>query len=184
MSKLVCESLNEFMGEREQSLFGEMLLKTAGSFLSPEYMKVLEKQLLKKEYTVRESVELGLVHAFHADQHMEEFDETVKDIYGDIINKFPEVMDYQAFVGDEMGIDDETGHYKESEETFDNALDIMKNQLNFDYETENATGGGVYFDTNNKIGYAEMKMGEHSEDFWFFQPAGRFSSRNIGIHKN
>jgi len=181
MRKLVAESLNEFMGERENSLFAEMLLNIAGSFVSPEYLKVLEKQLKKKDYTVKASVKLGLVNPFYAQQHMDEFDETMYDVYGNIVEKFPEVMDYQVFVGDEMGVED--GEYKESEETFDDALDILKNKLNFDYEAENGEGGKVYFDTKNKIGYAEMKVGE-TVDMWFFQPAGRFSMKDVNLHKN
>lgn len=181
MRKLVCESLNEFMGERESSLFADMLLNIAKSFVSPEYMKVLEKQLQKKDYTVRASVKLGLVNPVYAQKHMDEFDETMYDIYGNVVEKFPEVIDYQVFVGDEMGVED--GEYTESEETFDNALDFMKEKLDFDYETENGEGGKVYFDSKNKIGFAEMKFGE-TVDMWFFKPAGRFSSKDMGIHKN
>ena len=114
---------------------------------------------------------------------MDEFDETMYNIYGNVVEKFPEVLDYQVFVGDVMGIDDETGLYKDSEETFDDALDFMKEKLDFDYETENGEGGKVYFDSKNKIGFAEMMVGE-VVDMWFFQPAGRFSSKEMGIHKN
>ena len=182
-SKLVCESLNEFMGEREDSLFAEMLLNLAKSFVSPEYMKVLEKQLKKKDYTVRKSVKDGLVNTAYVQQHMDEFDETMYDIYGNVVEKFPETIDYQVFVGDEMGINPETGHYKDPEETFDHALDMMKDQLNFDYETENGEGGKVYFDSKNKIGYAEMMFGE-KVDTWFFKPAGEFRSKDMGLHRN
>lgn len=182
MAKLVCESLNEFMGEREDSVFAEMLLNLAKSFVSPEYLEVLRKQLKKKDYTVRKSVKDGLVSAAYPQKHMDEFDETMYDIYGNVVEKFPETIDYQVFVGDEWGVDDR-GEYKESEETFDHALDLMKEQLDFDYETENGEGGKVYFDSKNKIGYAEMMFGE-KVDMWFFAPAGEFKSKYMGLHKN
>ena len=183
MAKLVCESLNEFMGEREDSVFAEILLNLAKSFVSPEYLKVLRKQLQKKDYTVRKSIKDLVVNQSYAQQHMDEFDETMYDIYGNVVEKFPETMDYQVWVGDIMDVNDEGSGYNSPEETTDHALDIMKDQLNFDYETENGEGGKVYFDTKNKIGYAEMMVG-HPEDMWFFQPAGEFKSKYMGLHKN
>jgi len=181
--KLVAESLYEYTNENENSTFANMLLNIAKSFVSPKYLKVLEKQLNQKDYTVKASIEDGLVNPIYVQQHMDEFDENMYNIYGNVVEKFPEVINYQVFVGDEMSIDDETGHYKEPEETFDHALDLMKDKLNFDYETENGEGGKVYFDSKNKIGYAEMKMDE-IVDMWFFKSKGSFSMKNVRSQKN
>jgi len=165
--KIVNESLNEFFGEK--SKFKEMVLNISKSFLTSEDLRAYAKDMdNQRHYSVRDFINEQLGHG----EGEEKFNEYGRDIFGEVITEYPEVLNFitQTEGMSEVEIDPETGHYAEPNEDFGQIFEILKNQLNFDFEGENGVAKKVLYDSKKQIGVTEL-----SENLWFYKPVGKYS---------